>query len=260
MTYKRRAAVFTVSRDEPVFLPIWLNYQLKNYDAEDIYVLDHDSSPTPTLPAGVVRIPIHHSCYGDHNWQGTMTQRFQHFLLDSYDCVLYSDVDEIVFPCPLKYPGGLRQYINEMARPVVRCQGFELVHNPATATGPKEPALDTRELILKQRWYMRQSGVYSKTLLSKMMLHWAPGLHGTTNVVAPIDPFLILMHLRRMDYEMCWQRTLAAATAVWGPRDGGGHQNQITDPAVFNNWFYKDFYDGQDIPCQVVPEHWRSAV
>jgi hypothetical protein len=38
---KRPAAVFTIVREEAVFLPIWLRYYAAHFAPEDIYVLHH---------------------------------------------------------------------------------------------------------------------------------------------------------------------------------------------------------------------------
>src|SRR3954454_139224 len=41
---RRRGAVFTIGQNEARFLPLWLDYYGRHFDASDIYVLDHDSS------------------------------------------------------------------------------------------------------------------------------------------------------------------------------------------------------------------------
>ena len=38
---RRPAAVFTIVREEAVFLPIWLRYYTAHFAPEDIYVLHH---------------------------------------------------------------------------------------------------------------------------------------------------------------------------------------------------------------------------
>ena len=38
---RRAAAVFTIVREEAVFLPIWLRYYAAHFAPEDIYVLHH---------------------------------------------------------------------------------------------------------------------------------------------------------------------------------------------------------------------------
>jgi hypothetical protein len=38
---RRAAAVFTIVREEAVFLPIWLRYYAAHFPPEDIYVLHH---------------------------------------------------------------------------------------------------------------------------------------------------------------------------------------------------------------------------
>ena len=48
-TAGRRAAVFTIVQNEPVFLPIWERYYQRHFDRDDIFVLDHDSTDPTTI-------------------------------------------------------------------------------------------------------------------------------------------------------------------------------------------------------------------
>ena len=45
---KRRKAAFTIVKNEPVMLPIWLSYYSKHFDLQDLYVLDHQSTDGST--------------------------------------------------------------------------------------------------------------------------------------------------------------------------------------------------------------------
>lgn len=57
---KSRAAI-TIVHNEPVFLPIWLRYYARFFGAEDLYVLDNDTTGGSTDGDGFVRIPV--SCW-----------------------------------------------------------------------------------------------------------------------------------------------------------------------------------------------------
>ena len=45
---RKRRAVVTIVHNEPVFLPIWLGYYSRFFAAEDIYVLDNESTDGST--------------------------------------------------------------------------------------------------------------------------------------------------------------------------------------------------------------------
>lgn len=107
---KRRSAVFTIAQNEPVFMPIWARYYRRHFDPDDCFVLDHDSTdPTTRAVANQFhRIPVHRSHSFDHDWLRTTVERFQRFLLQSYELVLFTEIDEIVAADPVTFPGGLR--------------------------------------------------------------------------------------------------------------------------------------------------------
>ena len=121
----KRRAVVTIVHNEPVFLPIWLGYYSRFFAPEDIYVLDNDSTDGSTDGDGFVRVPAPHDSV-DHTWMVETVQGLQHELIDRYDVVLVTDVDEIVSPTPEW--GTLTDYIDEFDEWFVNCIGYELLH------------------------------------------------------------------------------------------------------------------------------------
>src|SRR5947209_8442416 len=91
----RSRALITMVHNEPVFLPLWLGYYSRFFKPQDIYVFDNESDDGSTDREGFVRIPVRHS-HVDHTWMVRTIQDLQHELLDRYDMVLVTDVDEIV--------------------------------------------------------------------------------------------------------------------------------------------------------------------
>src|SRR5262245_56174810 len=88
---RKRRALITIVHDEPVFLPIWLDYYSRFFSPEDIYVLDNDTRDGSTDRDGFVRIPVHHDAV-DHTWMVDTIQGLQHELLEGeYDIVLVTD-------------------------------------------------------------------------------------------------------------------------------------------------------------------------
>ena len=65
----------------------------------DIYVLDNESTDGSTDRSGFVRIRAEHDRV-DALWTLNTTQALQHELIERYDVVLVTDVDEIVAPVP----------------------------------------------------------------------------------------------------------------------------------------------------------------
>jgi hypothetical protein len=252
----RARAAFTIARNEPVMLPLWLSYYERYFDPDDLYVLDHDSSDGSTegLEGRCRVVPVHRQTC-DHHWLKSTVELFQAFLLRSYDTVLFADSDEFVLADPRRY-AGLDDYIAKLARPAARCAGFNVVHQP------DESPLRFDAPLLAQRQYWHASLTYSKRLLSRIPLRWSYGFHQEYNAPDdPPDPELLLVHLHRVDHDTTLARHQAAAARDWNEVDivnGYGMQNRIVDPSEFEEWFYRGA--DLDAPPELIPEHIRSLL
>jgi hypothetical protein len=251
----RNVAVFTCVADESFFLPIWLRYYSRFIEPENLYVLDHDSTDGSTDGDGFVRIPVHNPVT-DWAWLWGLVQAEQHRLLESYDTVLYTDVDEIVVPDPAY--GDLGRYLIEFDDDFVTCRGWEMLHDPEA-----EPALDPAAPIMTQRqWWFRNTG-YDKPLLARVPMLWRGGFHGRTDGAIKDDPRLFLVHLHRVDYERCLYRHRQRVARPWKPEqlaNGWGYQDRIIEPEEFAHWFFTDA-SGSNGPVQrqPIPPRWRDA-
>lgn len=252
-------AIVTIVRDEAERLPIWLRYYSRFFAAEDIYVLDHGTNDGSTDGGGFVRIPVEHDTV-EVGWMWERIQEIQRRLLDSYETVLCTDVDEIVAPDPRK--GDLGEYIDRFDRDFVTCTGYELIH-----IREYEPPLDLERPILEQRSHWFPSRIYSKPLLSRIPLHWTPGAHAceegrrARHLRRP-DPDLFLIHLHRMDYDLCLRKHRRWSGWQWSEVDldeRRGYQNLITSPREFDHWFYGDAHSGgEPMRIERIPAWWRG--
>lgn len=263
-TPKRRAAVFTIAQNEPVFLPIWARYYRRHFAADDCFVLDHDSTDptTVTIAKHFHRVPIHRNHSFDHNWLRTTVQQFQRFLLQSYELVLFTEIDEIVATDPVTCPGGLREYLATVPddQAHVRCTGWEIVQQP------DEAAIDWHRPLLAQRAHGAASRAYSKPLLARVPLDWQVGFHHAENVPPfpeGVDPRLLLLHLHRIDFGYCLQRNQAAAARKWSADDvavGAGAQNRIVDVEALRTWFYGSDAIGGTLTMSPLPAQFAQIV
>ena len=250
-----RFAVMTMVADESFFLPLWLRYYGSFADAADIYVLDHDSTDGSTEGRGFVRIQVHNPVL-DWAWHVEVVRRQQAELLERYDVVLYTDVDEIVVPDPAY--GDLGRYVAEFSGEFVTCRGWEVLHDPST-----EPALDPSRPVLEQRGRWFRNPAYSKPLLATVPMPWTGGFHGRTDGLTRDDPRLSLVHLHRVDFDRCLDRHRQRVARPWVPEqvaDGWGYQDRITDLEAFRTWFFTDSsWPGTSIAIEDIPNRWRSA-
>jgi hypothetical protein len=257
---RRRGAAFTIVQNEADFLPLWLDYYGRHFEAADIYVLDHDSTDgsTAELDGRCNVVALHRDRSFDHVWLKSAVEAFQTFLLRSYEAVLFAEADEFVVADPSRYE-GLGAYVDALDGPAACCTGFNVVHYPAD-----EPeALDLGRPVLGQRRYWHRSPGFSKRLLSKVPLAWTVGFHLEANVpeVLP-DPSLYLVHLHRADYELCLARHRAAAEREWNAadiREGLGRENRIVDEEEFARWFHHGD-DLQGAPREEIPEHLQEVL
>ena len=94
MANKRAVCVFTIVRDEPVFLPIWYRYYSAHFEADDIYVLHHvvpsdakKDTCTADLPCNVVEVANE---FFDPAWLRHVVSEHQAALLNKYEAVLFA--------------------------------------------------------------------------------------------------------------------------------------------------------------------------
>jgi hypothetical protein len=254
---KRRAAV-TMVHNESEFLPIWLRYYSRFFGSRDLYVLDNDSTDDSTAGRGFRRVPVAHDRV-DAIWMAETLAEFQHELLERYDVVLVSDVDEILAPDPAW--GDLGQYMDRIAEEFVNPLGYEVVHLP-----DREDELDPRRPILNQRRHWFANDAYDKPLLATVPLAWMPGLHRSADGRHNYDPDLRLIHLHRMDYSLCRKRHRVRARRARADHDlaaGRGAHNRMTDGAEFNRWFFSEsgFEEvGIEMRLEPIPPRWRNIV
>jgi hypothetical protein len=248
-------AVMTIVRNESVFLPIWLRYYGRFFAAQDMYVLDHQSADGSTEGHGFIRVPVSHPEYGA-GWQRDVQQCYQHELVGRYDVVLCTDVDEIVAPDPRL--GDLGTYIDRFDEDFVTCQGYEVLHRK-----DEEPPFDPTRPVLGQRFTWYANPLYSKPLLARVPMVWDGGCHQRLDGRTNNDPHLYLIHLHRMDYNICLARHQDRVRFPLAQIDrdrSWGYQNQITDPTIFSSWFFHDSCGPSPLCPQPIPPWWRDLV
>lgn len=253
---RKRRAVVTMVHNEAVFFPIWLRYYSRFFAAEDIHVLDNESTDGSTDGRGFVRVPVSHGMV-DWTWIVRTVEAYQHELMERYDAVLVTDVDEIVAPDPEW--GTLGQYIDRFDEPWVNCLGYELLH-----LKDREPPFRPDRPVLDQRAYWYANDDYDKPALATEPMSWKPGFHRRADNGFSLDPDLRLIHLHRMDYDTCLARHRRLAARRWSREDtasGRASHNRITDEEAFERWFYEKSSDTNiGIALERIPSAWRRLV
>ncbi len=253
-TARRRRAIITMVHNEPIFLPLWLRYYSRFFDPENIYVLDNQTTDGSSEGDGFVRIPVTHDTV-DHQWMVDTIAGLQHELLDRYDVVVATDADEIIAPAPKL--GDLGDYLDRFREDWVNCLGYELLHRRDL-----EPALDLEQPILAQRGWWFSNDAYDKAAVATIPLEWRPGFHGRTDFQFQPDPDLRMIHLHRMDYDICLERHRTRSRKSWAPhdeRERWAAHNQIVERDELDRWFYEDaYFRGVKMNVEQIPDEWRD--
>jgi hypothetical protein len=252
----RSRAIITMVHNEPVFLPIWLGYYSRFFGPDDIYVFDNETTDGSIDRDGFVRIPVQHDRV-DHVWMQRTIQQLQHELMERYDVVVVTDIDEIVSPVPEL--GTLGEYLQHFDDEYVNCLGYEVLH-----MRDREPALDLGNPILGQRRFWFSNMIYSKPAVATVPLDWRVGFHVRADHHALIDPDLRLIHLHRMDYDICLERHRTRVHRDWADEDKAlswARHNLIVDPAAFENWFYHESgWEGLPPKPEEIRPNWWGVV
>ena len=240
----KKCCIFTIVKNERIFLPIWLKYYSKYFTGEDIYIIDHepdDGSIEECLHKYKFKtIRFCHKTY-DNIWKINVANQIQRDLLSNYEYVLYADADEIIVPNPGRYK-DLKEYIFKCNKNYVGVTSFEVIH-----LKEKESPIDLCKPILEQRKYWYRKGVsYDKTLLSKQPLKWTPGFHEAKNIEKYYrDKDLWMIHLHKMDYELCWEKHQNIKRLKHHEeciRQNCSPHYRIANKKVFYQFFYTNCY------------------
>jgi hypothetical protein len=252
----RRRAIITIVHNEPLFFPLWLAYYGKFFAPQDMYVLDNDSDDGSTERDGFVRIPVAHDGL-DNLWMVGQVQTLQRQLLEHYEVVVVTDVDEIVAPSPQR--GTLGEYLDHFDEEWVNCLGYEVIHG-----NDVEPPLRLDRPILRQRGYWFMTAYYDKPAVATAPLTWRPGFHGRADYALNPDPDLRMIHLHRVDYEICKARHRERVRGGWAELDaheGWGGHNFIVDEPEFHRWFHlEDERAHPLLKVEPIPECWKDIL
>lgn len=230
----RKKAVFVLTHNEKVFLPIWLKYYSRYFDKKDIYVIDHDSNDSSVdviKKYGVNHHIEHNDTFSDNDFLTGTIKKWQKKLLSDYEYVLYADADELVIPDPEKYR-DIADYIDRTTLPYMACRSRSICQHP------DEPDIDLTKPLLEQRKYWFEEELWNKVLLSNQPLDWKKGLHFLNDwSKLVLDEDLYLVHLHRLDYNVVKEKRESFDKEVWGGKGDESFQHKLRGEEL-KHWFF----------------------
>ena len=195
---KKPLAVCTMFQDEAEFLPIWLNYYGNQAGFSNCFLIDHGSEIFDKSIVNVSNIFHLARSPQDEVQRVTAISNLTEYLLNYYDLVIYSDIDEIIVPNPTIW-SGLQEYCALNTKNAVYTVGLNVQHQPEI-----EPPFNFNEGVLKQRPWVRFVSPMCKPLILRSRVSWSKGFHGC-DIPAEIDE-VYLFHLRNFDVGVSLKR------------------------------------------------------
>lgn len=268
---KGKFCVFTIVRNEPFFLPIWCDYYSKQFGEKNLYILNNSTSDGSVENAkhrwpniNIIDVPSREALL--YAWTTEIAKSFQRTCLKAYDVVIFSDVDEFLIPSS-KW-NSLREFCEAFRvgeKDYVRAKGWSPIHQ-IDHEKPVKPGF-----LFEDRNAMWQTPHYDKTLISKIPLNWAKGIHtiydngGNKLSNDPIENDLDLVHIRDVDFDHLLQRCIGRykmhslkSSSTFGTtnvEELKTYFRTLKQPWVTNQ--EEQEFIGVQMP---IPNHWRSLL
>lgn len=218
----RKYAALTMARDETDYLKLWHRYYAKEFGAENLFIIDHNSEHF--RPCDVIgeecnsfKLPIDNPLADPDGKKHHFDQiRFKaisaqiNALLHYYDCVVFNDADEFFF---VDGKMGLRDYLDSLPEIGNRCGfGVDIMHHIKA-----ERPFDVDRPLFQQRRFFRYNVNYSKPWIVAKPTEIRG--HGALTPFQ-IDANLLMCHLRWFDYDIA-ERTHKLRQAAFAQGRGG---------------------------------------
>jgi hypothetical protein len=201
MPYK--IAVVSHGKDEDFFYEMWLRYYGELFGYENLYFVKDSSdwvlperSPCPNVVEE--RFPAHRQEFDQEI--GRYMSVFCSGLLDRYDIVIRTDIDEFLFPDP-KAGSWDTVFAEVLECGYLYALGFDVIHRPKLE-GPYNKTIG----IFEQRLLLRLDGTYCKSHIISQPVQWRGPCHRIEGVPFRISNALCMAHLALIDRDMLIRR------------------------------------------------------
>lgn len=218
---KNPLAIVTMVHGDYFFLKRWYDYYAGQVGAENLYIFSHGNDPQHHKIAplanviGIPRDPTMHM-FDRRRWR--MLSRFVSGIMQFYNWVILSDVDEIVIVDPDAAPGILPYLKAHYWDPATAPKNIaplclELIHYPQDETLPVED----NATILSRRRTFRPSRNYSKPCLVRDEVTFRPGGHLNNLSRRHMPDHMYLLHLKYFDRGQNETRAQDRSDAILSP-------------------------------------------
>lgn len=227
-------AAITMTYNEPVFLPIWLNHYGSALGRSNLFVIDDGSTDGSACDnAGYNYLRKERAAF-DEDDRALLISTFHKQLLGAYDAVIFADVDELLVVDP-KLGLSLSDYLERSDFDYKNAIGFNVLHDVKG-----EPPISLDRPLFAQRRYVQFSIGYSKPHVAKVPMNWGAGFHFSRGSPAKHDLNLFMFHLRAMDWEIARTRLRKLAGLGWSSNSlskGHGEHFRLGEAKYLKRFF-----------------------
>jgi hypothetical protein len=217
---KSPLAVVTMVYNEPDFLPVWAAHYRAAVGANHCYVIDHGSDDgsigrSPQFNVKwAARSPL------DEVWRANLVSDVCAGLLDRYDAVAYTDVDELLVPDRRRFDSLVDLSVAAEAD-VLTAFGTNMLE-----VGGDAPIDFARPITAQRRW-TRPFSSLCKPALIRRPVRWSPGFH----VADAPHCFggLYLFHIAYVDHRITARRQAKRRLVPRSPGHGAHHDTAPDD-------------------------------
>jgi len=210
-----KIAAVTMAYNEALFLPIWIRHYAGQLGGINCTIIDHGSDDGSTDAAGVNVLRLPRSPYDDER-RARFVGGVVAALLEYYDWVIVTDVDELLVADPARF-ASLSAFCAEAGGDVVTAIGLDVQHVPVLEAG-----FDARRRVGEQRGWARFTSAMCKPALTRRAIQWTPGFHSADAALR--FSHLYLFHLRWFDRAAGLARLAKTRSMAWVESGAGAHQ------------------------------------
>ena len=211
---KRPLAVLTMVYNEPDFLPVWAAHYRRAVGAENCFVIDHGSDDGSIAASGQLQVTQLPRSPLDEGWRADLISHVCGHLLDQYESVMYTDVDELLVADPRRFR-GLIDLSATTGADVLNAFGSNILEVAG------EAPLDGARPITTQRRWLRPASSICKPVLIRRRVRWLPGFH-YADAASRFDG-LYLFHIAYADNAITARRQAKRLSVVRSPGHGEHH-------------------------------------
>lgn len=203
--------VMTIVKNEPYFLPRWIDHYSRQFKEPQLLVFDDNSTEDMAAICArhpqVLRLPLPKNLPFYDRQRGFMISQLMSGFNAIYAQCVYTDVDELLV-ADSRVAATVGDYLEKRSENSIAALGMEVIHHTDA-----EAPLTAQTPLRGNRRYGWFSHDYSKPVVQRGLVTFSPGFHFTETMPTML-PDLYLLHLRFVDRDQFLARSVGRANTA----------------------------------------------